>query len=88
MIAAVYWEETFHELLLIEISSYGGNSGAPVFAFLEDVAGARLLGVLKGSFREAAVKIRAGACPAPRDESSHQVGPSKPPTSRNAVRKL
>jgi hypothetical protein len=60
----VFWEETFHELLLIEISSYGGNSGAPVFAFLEDVAGARLLGVLKGSFREAAVKIQDISLPA------------------------
>lgn len=44
----VFWEEDFHELLLIEALAYGGSSGAPVFAFLEGVSGARLLGILKG----------------------------------------
>jgi hypothetical protein len=60
----VFWEETFHDLLLIEIFSYGGNSGAPVFAFLEGAEGAQLLGVLKGSFREAAVKVADVSLPA------------------------
>lgn len=54
----VFWEEDFHELLLIEAFSYGGSSGAPVFAFLDGISGARLLGVLKGSFREVAVKVQ------------------------------
>jgi hypothetical protein len=53
----VYWEKTFLDLILIETQSFGGNSGAPVFAFLEGSGNPSLLGVLKGSFSQRAVKI-------------------------------
>ena len=52
----VRWGQAYLELVLIEAQCFPGNSGAPVLVFLPD-KGPRLLGVLKGSFTQPAVRV-------------------------------
>ena len=40
------------EAILVEVNAFGGNSGGPVFVFLQGQSSPKLLGVLKGVFSQ------------------------------------
>lgn len=53
----IMWVGEKREMILLEISSYGGNSGAPVYVKLQQQDGSIrviLLGILSGTFRDIA----------------------------------
>ena len=53
----IFWVDKMREMLLFEVSSYGGNSGSPVFLLVNMPDGRThlvLAGILSGTFRDAA----------------------------------